>query len=262
MTEADRDAIERLAAVLKPGWRVLFVTGAGLSADSGLPTYRGIGGIYAEGKATRHGLTIEEALSGPVMAARPGVTWEFLHELERHARGAVPNRGHHVIAGLQDRLADVWVLTQNVDGFHRAAGSRQVIDIHGDVHELVCTACPYRTRVDDYAGLAPLPVCLRCGGVVRPDVVLFGEYLAVEKVAELRRQLDRGFDLVVSVGTTSRFPYISEPILRALDDGALTAEIDPGRTEVSELVAHKIAARAAEALDALWERYRALHGAP
>lgn len=258
ITDGDRRAIDRVARMLRPGWRLLFVTGAGISADSGLPTYRGIGGIYAEGRTTRHGLTIEQALSGPVLDARPEVTWEFLHELERHSRGATPNRGHHVLAEMQPHFAAVWVLTQNVDGLHRRAGSRHVIDIHGDLHDLVCTACEHRESVDDYSRVAPLPRCPRCGEVVRPDVVLFGEMLPPAKLAALWRELGRGFDLVVSVGTSSRFPYVAEPVLRARAAGVPTVEIDPGETEVSRLVDVKISARAAESLDALWARYQAL----
>jgi NAD-dependent deacetylase len=251
MDDAARHAVKRLAATLRPWSRVLFVTGAGLSADSGLPTYRGVGGLYDAGRGARHGFTIEEALSGPVMRSRPEVTWEFLHELERHARGAAPNRGHDVIAAMQDHFDGVWVLTQNVDGLHRAAGSRDVIDIHGDLHDLRCTSCTARTRVDDYSALDPLPHCPRCGAVVRPDVVLFGEMLPQDKLATLRRELDRGFDVVISVGTSGRFPYIVEPTLLALDAGRPTYEIDPGETEISRLVSIKITARAAEALDAL-----------
>jgi NAD-dependent deacetylase len=257
MDDANRRLVERLATVMNPAGRLLFVTGAGISADSGLPTYRGVGGIYDAGRTTPHGLSIEQALSGPVMARSPEITWEFLHELERHARGAVPNRGHYVLAEMQDHFAAVRVLTQNVDGLHVAAGSRGVIDIHGDLHNLHCTSCSYETRVENYADLAPLPLCPRCGAVVRPGVVLFGEMLPLDKLAELRRELDRGFDLVISVGTSSRFPYIAEPLHRALDAGIPTAEIDPGETEVSGLVDFKISARAAVALDALWATYRA-----
>lgn len=259
MEAASREAIGRVAGLLRPDSRVLFVTGAGISADSGLPTYRGIGGMYSDGRTTRHGYTIEEALSGRVMNSEPEVTWEFLHELEHHSRGARPNPGHEAIARFDRLLGSVCVFTQNVDGFHKQAGSRHVIDIHGDLHELKCTECNYRTRVDDYAEVAPLPRCPRCAAVVRPDVVLFGEMLPLEKLADLRRQQEQGFDVVFTVGTTSRFPYISEPILRARSEGVTTVEIDPGPTDISRLIDIKIPERAADALGLLLESYLARH---
>jgi NAD-dependent deacetylase len=257
LTIADQEAIERVAAMLRPGHRLLFITGAGLSADSGLPTYRGVGGLYSDGLPTRHGMAIEEVLSGPVMKRRPDLTWEYLHQLERASRGARPNRGHEVIAEMERHFAGVWTLTQNVDGLHRRAGSRNLVDIHGDLHELVCTGCARRESVDDYDHLAPLPRCPACREIVRPDVVLFEEMLPKAKLATLNRELDRGFDVVFSVGTSSLFHYILGPVLEAKDDGIPTVEINPGQTDVSGEVDIKIAAGAAEALDDLWTRYRA-----
>jgi NAD-dependent deacetylase len=101
------------------------------------------------------------------------------------------------------------------------------------------------------------PTCPRCSAVVRPDVVLFGEELPVEKLALLRREMGRGFDLVVSVGTTSVFPYIAEPVLRARSSGVPTVEINPGRSEVSDVVDLRVATGAALALGTLWDRYQA-----
>src|SRR4051794_35235613 len=151
LTAADSRAIDQVVALLKPNRRLLFITGAGLSADSGLPTYRGVGGLSGADRPTRHGLTIEAALSGRMMASRPEVTWEYLIELERACRGATCNRGHRVIAAMEGHFAAVWTLTQNVDGLHRRAGSRQIIDIHGDLHVLICTGCDHREEVDDFA---------------------------------------------------------------------------------------------------------------
>jgi NAD-dependent deacetylase len=90
--------IECVVELLRPARRLLFITGAGLSADSGLPTYRGVGGLYADGRTTPYGLPVEEVLCGKMMSTRLEITWQFLLELERPARQAVPNRGHEVIA--------------------------------------------------------------------------------------------------------------------------------------------------------------------
>ena len=192
LTETDSRSIDHVVGLLRPDRRMLFITGAGLSADSGLPTYRGVGGLYGNDRPTRHGYAIEEVLSGPMMHQRPEVTWEYLIELERACRGATPNRAHAVIAAMEDHFAAVWTLTQNVDGLHRRAGSRQVIDVHGDLRVLACTRCDHREEVEDYSKLDVPPACARCGAVVRPDVVLFGEELPVEKLVLLDREMVRG----------------------------------------------------------------------
>jgi NAD-dependent deacetylase len=213
--------------------RLLFVTGAGLSADSGMPTYRGVGGLY-ETADTEDGVPIEEALSGAMLRRRPELSWKYLLQIARARRGRSFNRGHEVIALLERRF-DVCTLTQNVDGFHRAAGSTDVIDIHGDLHDLSCTACDWRTRIDDDTALdehafGMPPACPACGAPLRPDVVLFGELLPVPKVERLQRELDRGFDVVLSVGTSSVFPYIVEPVLLAAAADRPTVEINPEQT--------------------------------
>jgi NAD-dependent protein deacetylase/lipoamidase len=149
----------------------------------------------------------------------------------------------------------VWTLTQNVDGFHRAAGSRNVIPIHGELHEIRCTKCSHRFTVSDYAGLPDLPRCEHCTAVLRPAVVLFGESLPEGGLGELKRQLREGFDIVFSIGTTSMFPYIAYPVELALQREKPTVEINPSTTRVSELVTYRLALGASVALEAIWVRY-------
>jgi NAD-dependent deacetylase len=230
--------------------RVLFITGAGLSAESGLPTYRGVGGLYADSD-TEHGMPIEVALSGTVFRERPEITWKHIAQIEHAVRGARPNRAHELIAALE-REHDVLVLTQNVDGFHRAAGSTQVIDIHGDCHSLLCTRCDYREHREDYAGLELPPKCPKCGALVRPDVVLFEELLPAHKLHALRRELVQGFDAYFSIGTTSVFAYIAEPMLQAARHGRLTVEVNPEKTEVSSIVDVRFPCGAVRALEAVF----------
>jgi NAD-dependent deacetylase len=230
--------------------RLLFITGAGLSAESGLPTYRGVGGLYSNAD-TEHGVPIEVALSGPMFRRKPEVTWKHIAQLEHAVRGAQPNRAHAIIAALE-REHEVVVLTQNVDGFHRAAGSTRVIDIHGDCHQLRCTRCEYREERANYAGLALPPYCPECEAVMRPEVVLFEEALPQEKLSALRRELAQGFDAYFSVGTTSVFAYIAEPMLHAARSGRLTVEVNPQETEVSPVVDVRFACGAVRALGAVF----------
>jgi NAD-dependent deacetylase len=251
--DAREERIEEAVCCLRKASSILFITGAGISADSGLPTYRGIGGLYEEAQ-TPEGIPIEEALSGEMMRLHPAITWKYIHQIEASSRGASFNRAHSVLAEAERRFERVWVLTQNVDGLHRKAGSTNVIDIHGDVHDILCTRCDYGTTVEDYAQLAPLPHCPNCGAPLRPDVVLFGELLPLSKVETLERELRRGFDVVFSIGTTSVFPYIARPVVEARMRRKATIEINPGETLISEEVDVKIAMRAAEACDAIWAR--------
>ena len=242
--------IPAIAQRLQKARSVLFITGAGISADSGLPTYRGIGGLY-EQEETDEGIPIEYALSGAMFQRVPALTWKYIHQIESSCREAGPNRAHEVIAELEGRFDRVWTLTQNVDGLHHAAGSKQVIDIHGDVHWLVCTRCGYRWRVPNYAGLAIPPSCPECDSLVRPEVVLFGEMLHYDRARLLEEQLMRGFDAVFSIGTTSVFPYIAEPVIDARRRGMLSVEINPGTSEVSHIVDYRLRMGAADAMDAL-----------
>ena len=251
LTPADLATIEQIAARLRDDASVLFITGAGVSADSGLPTYRGVGGLY-DGRGVDEGLPIEEALSGSMFRRNPDLVWKYLRQIEAACRGAVPNRAHAVMAALERRLSRVVVLTQNVDGLHRAAGSEAVIEIHGDLRALRCPFCGWRDRVADYEGFGvDTPECSSCGSVLRPRVVLFGEALPKDGLERLEREMAQGFDVVLSVGTTSVFPYIAEPVWSARQRGGLTVEINPGETEVSDVVQHRVRAGAAVALGAL-----------
>src|SRR5579883_2210285 len=156
---------------------------------------------------------------------------------------------------MESRFDRVWVLTQNVDGFHGRAGSRNVIDIHGDLHRIRCMRCSHARVVDDYRGFSLPPKCPECRGVLRPDVVLFGERLPAQQLSTYKEEMARGFDLVFSIGTTSVFPYISAPVLDAYHFRKPSIEINPGETDVSEFVTVKVPLSAALALDMLWNAY-------
>lgn len=240
------ETYREIAATLRQARRVLFVSGAGISADSGLPTYRGVGGLYND-EATEDGLTIEDALSGECMSIRPEITWKYLAQVERNCQGVRPNAAHLTIAGLE-RQCEVVVLTQNIDGLHIKAGSSNVIEIHGTLEERYCAHCgtPADARDDD----AP-PRCRQCGEIVRPRVVLFGEMLPEAALSRLYGELARGFDMVFVIGTTAIFPYIAEPAIRAVRAGVPTVEINPARTRLSDLVQYYIPERAAVALPEL-----------
>lgn len=260
ISQPDLATTDRIVEHLRRSRSVLFITGAGVSADSGLPTYRGVGGLY-DGGETEEGFAIEEMLSGDMFRQRPELTWKYLRQIEQACRGATFNRAHAVIAEMERHFPRVWTLTQNVDGFHHAAGSRNVIAMHGQLREIRCTKCRWRETVRDYAHLTDVPICANCSGVLRPDVVLFGEVLPESGILELKHQMREGFDIVFSVGTTSVFPYISMPIEVARQRDKPTVEINLGVTRVSDLVRYHLRVGAASALDAIWARYSNKTGA-
>lgn len=247
MTEA---GLETAARALKAARRVLVVTGAGISAESGLPTYRGVGGLYDD-SGTSDGVPIEVALSGQMLKRNPALTWKYLGQIESACRGAKHNRAHEILARWEQRFESFWVLTQNVDGFHQAAGATKVIAIHGDLHDLTCLKCAALRRVENYEGMKLPPVCTRCGAPERPRVVLFGEMLPMPELLKLREVLEGGLDVVLSIGTTSVFPYIAEPVFAVRRGGGVAVEINPGDTEVSHAVDVRLRAGALAALSQL-----------
>jgi NAD-dependent deacetylase len=251
---AVQEKIDAVARLLKDARSILFITGAGISADSGLPTYRGIGGLYNDA-ATDEGIPIETALAGRMLETRPEVTWKYLSQIEARCRSAKFNRAHEVIALAGNEFERVWVLTQNIDGLHHAAGSKNVIDIHGNMYDIYCAKCGWKRTLKDYRNLDIPPVCPQCRNVARPDVVFFGEMLSAGKCERLAEELELGFDLYFSIGTTSVFPYIAQPILNARYMRKPTIEINPAETEVSDFADIKLRMKAAEALDAIWNAY-------
>jgi len=246
--------ISKAVSMLKKSRNLFFITGAGISAESGLPTYRGVGGLYND-ELTEEGIPIEVALAGQTLTRQPEITWKYLGRIEERCRGVTCNRAHKIIAEMEQHFARVWVLTQNIDGFHYEAGSHNVIDIHGDYRNLVCPACGWRATVKDYSTISIPPLCPTCGNIVRPDVVFFGEMLPQDKLQTLLRELEQGFDMYFSIGTTSVFPYISQPMHMAKSQGSFTVEINPGNTEISGLVDLKIRSGAIEAMERIWKEY-------
>ena len=232
--------------------KILFITGAGISADSGMPTYRGIGGLY-DNKDTDEGIPIESALSGNMMLESPEITWKYLWQIGVACVNAQPNDAHKIITDIQKIKTDTWVLTQNIDNLHNLAGNENLIEIHGNAFKLFCTKCSRETTSADiilnYRKNVKLPPkCKKCGGMIRPQVILFGEMLPEKAISQYYNILNSQLDLVISIGTSSQFPYIQEPIMFAARHGISTVEINPGITSISSIVKHKISAGAAEAM--------------
>ncbi|MBM4287038.1 MAG: NAD-dependent deacylase, partial [Deltaproteobacteria bacterium] len=152
--------------------QVAVLTGAGISAESGVPTFRGQEGLWRQHRAVD--LATPEAFQ-----RYPRLVWEFYQWRRELLQPLKPNPAHLALAELERRLPQLTLITQNIDGLHKVAGSCQIIELHGNIWHLRCTGCG-RVREDRRLDLPPLPTCEECGELLRPHVVWFGEMLAPE----------------------------------------------------------------------------------
>ncbi|MBN2557742.1 MAG: NAD-dependent protein deacylase [Clostridia bacterium] len=162
------------AAIIRDSENIVFFTGAGISTESGIPDFRSSSGLYTENDYL--GYPPEMILSKKFFDARPDIFYKYYFEkiIHRYAR---PNRGHKAMAGFEGRK-NVSVVTQNIDGLHQAAGSGNVVELHGSVHANRCMNCGEEFSLDYVLGFCPgIPVCCACGFTVRPAVTMYGERL-------------------------------------------------------------------------------------
>jgi NAD-dependent deacetylase len=235
--------------------RVLVITGAGISAESGLPTYRGSGGLWRQ--RSPYELATLDAFE-----REPETVWDWYRERRAALRLAEPNAAHHATARLGRELPGALLVTQNVDDLHERAGFPQdaLVHIHGELLVDRCTRCAHRARDITPPGAAnpsaPLPRCPRCGALVRPAVVWFGERLDLEPLERVEAWLRAGpVDATVVVGTTATFPYIVDWATRGVRrSGGRLYEVNPEETPVSAAADERFTQPAGEAVPALVER--------
>ncbi len=219
------------------------LTGAGVSAESGVPTFRGPDGFWK--RRDPMSLATPEAF-----AADPEEVWEWYRWRREKIRGCEPNAGHLAIAAIERQKTDFLLITQNVDGLHRAAGSRRMVEIHGNIWVVRCTSC--RREREDRSRYDVLPPrCGSCGGILRPGVVWFGEALPREAAGAAEEMLRRCEVLVVA-GTSALVAPASGYAAVAKRRGARVIEVNPDETPVSELCDAVFRGRSAEVLPALF----------
>jgi NAD-dependent deacetylase len=246
-----RDLVDAVGVLLTQARSALFITGPALSADSGLTHYRGIPGLSRQ--TAQDGKVLDAALSIDTLRHKPKTTWRMLLDADRRVCAARPNRGHEVLVALERALERSMIMTINVDRLHQRAGSRNVIEMHGALHDLLCKRCEMSTRHDSYASLPIPPVCALCQTVLRPDMPLFGESLPTDPFTRLQVELDIGFDIVFAVGVSTMLPYLARPLLLAKQEGIPTVEIGLLRTDISDIVDFGFKGSPAMVLELIWE---------
>lgn len=212
--------------LLQGARRVAVLTGAGVSAESGLHTFRGEGGIWKSYRA--------EDLATPEGFARdPRLVWEWYNMRRGKVASAEPNAGHRALAALEGRVPEFLLATQNVDGLHALAGSRRMVELHGSLWRVRCTGCG-AVRDDRRVILPVPPACEACGALLRPDVVWFGEPLdpaVIGRAAEAARVCD----VFLVVGTSAIVQPAASLAWEAKRAGAAVVEVNPTETPLSEV---------------------------
>jgi NAD-dependent deacetylase len=243
----DPSPVERLRQRIAEAPRVAILTGAGVSAASGIPTFRGAGGLWRKVRA--------ETLATPeAFANDPKLVWEWYDWRRQMIAAASPNPAHHALAAWTRSRVGVTLITQNVDGLHERAGTDQLIRLHGSIWRLRCAVPCAAGRADWHDDTAPLPTlpprCPHCHGPARPAVVWFGEAL---ETAAMAAAVDAACtcDVFLAVGTSANVYPAAGLLARARDAGAFTAEINLAPTAASAAVDLAIHDRAEDVLPRL-----------
>ena len=224
-TEAkfSRKLIERLYKA----YNVVVLTGAGISAASGVPTFRGKDGLWNK-------FNPEELANVDAFLKNPELVWEWYQWRRNLIKNVKPNLGHYALVDLEGFYNEFTLITQNVDNLHQLAGSRNVIELHGNIMRNKCHSCGrvYEEEVEFKNG--ELPTCPHCGGLIRPDVVWFGEMLPADAI-QSAQQAAAAAEVFFSIGTSAQVePAASLPYL-AKGNGAYLVEINPEPTPLTDV---------------------------
>ena len=227
--------------MLREARRVVALTGSGISAESGLPTFRGVGGLWRTHR-------VEELASPEGFARDPVLVWTWYNERKAAHSDAQPNAGHRALAQLEEQIPEFTVITQNVDSLHQRAGSKNVLELHGNLREARCTRCSARRPLTTH-GLPIAEIDHECGGRFRPDIVWFGEPLP-QDVWRRAEEATAEADVVLVIGT-SAVVYPAATLATRYSRSAFVAEINPEQTPISGDVNCVLRGKATEVLPQL-----------
>jgi NAD-dependent deacetylase len=240
--ESNEEKIQRLKEKLVGCDNIVVLTGAGISAESGVPTFRGEGGLWRQYRAMD--LATPEAF-----AEDSRLVWEFYNWRREVLSPLNPNPGHLTLAAMESRIPHFALITQNIDGLHQAAGSRKMIELHGNIWWVRCTGCGGVTE-DRRVPLPPLPACESCGALLRPNVVWFGEMLD-PKVLDIAYRTIEGCQVMMVVGTSGVVQPAASMGATARKRGAFVAEINLEPTPYTGVYDLSILGKAGEVLPLL-----------
>ncbi len=231
-------------AKLRAARRVAVLTGAGVSAESGIPTFRGSGGLW-------EGFRPGELATPQAYARDPDKVWRWYAWRYRQVMAAEPNRAHYLLVELEEKKGDGFLLvTQNVDGLHARAGSRRLVELHGNITRARCESCGKRRQLPPANEFAPPPFCDSCGDRMRPDVVWFGEFLDAALLAQVEGAFG-GAEAALVIGTSAVVEPAASLGRLAKSAGAYLIEINPEPTPLSPLADLSLRAKASRGLRAL-----------
>ena len=241
-----RVSVERLAELVEARRPCVVLTGAGISTESGIPDFRSPTGIWATYDPMEYA-TIYAFL------ADPAKVWDFYGKRLELLGSAEPNEGHRALAELERRGWVRAVITQNIDRLHERAGSRSLVEVHGSIRTSSCLDCGTVVPFADVAELLPLPACPRCGRVLKPDVVMFGELLPEAAIARAT-QLAAQAGLLLVVGSSLEVYPVAGLPLETIAAGGSLAIVNRGGTPFDSRAAVTVDAPAGETLRALADR--------
>ncbi len=246
----------KLINTLRLATNVVVVTGSGISAESGIPTFRGEDGLWKKYRA-------EELATPGAFFANPKLVWEWYDWRRQLIGKANPNPGHEVIAKIEEHYDEFLLITQNVDGLHGKAGSGQdnMVEIHGNIWRVRCTG-EGNTHDETTHGeviayleenpISQLPPICECGAMLRPDVVWFGESLPVEGLIRAEKAIQE-CDVLIVIGTSGQvYPVASFPMI-AQAAGAIVMEVNIEKTPISRIADFSLTGKAGDVLPELWD---------
>lgn len=234
--------IQKVKSKLNVAKSVSVLTGAGISAESGVQTFRGHGGLWENYR-------IEDVATPEGFAQDPKKVWEFYNLRIDKIVSIKPNPGHFALAQLEKKISNFTLITQNIDGLHQAAGSKNVIEVHGNIRKVRCTGCQKVKKVDKSFKTVP-PMC-SCGSMLRPHVVWFGESLDPQDLSQAMTALR--CDVFLCIGTSAQVVPASMFAPSAKSHGAFTVEVNPEETPNSYIMDEVLLGKAGEILPRLVE---------
>ena len=242
MIQVDKSLIDTLGE----SESIVFFTGAGISSESGIPTFRGKAGIWNK-------LRPEEFANFNAFIRNPEMVWEWYNHRKKIIHESQPNPAHLTIAEMQNHFNDVTVVTQNIDNLHRRAGSNTIFELHGNIERNYCINCKkfYNEELDFSKGV---PKC-ECGGLIRPDVVWFGEYLPEDQFLGGEKAAINS-DIFFVVGTSAIVYPAAGLVYTARQSGSSIVEINIEETPFSSIADYSYFGKAGEVLPIILEEYK------